>query len=52
MRYAMAGAAACACVLLTAHAADAPQRPAWVTAERIGHADAEPQNWLTVGRDY
>ena len=27
-------------------------QPAWITAERIGHADTEPQNWLSSGRDY
>jgi quinohemoprotein ethanol dehydrogenase len=34
-----------------AHAADTPA-PAWITADRIIHADAEPQNWPSSGRDY
>ena len=50
MRYRIAGAAACACVLLAAHAANTTPQP--VTGERIARADAEPQNWLTVGHDY
>jgi quinohemoprotein ethanol dehydrogenase len=38
-------------LMTAASAADAPQ-PAWVTADRIVHADAEPQNWPSSGRDY
>lgn len=33
--------------------AGASQRgPAWVTASRLAHPGAEPQNWLAVGHDY
>jgi len=51
MRHHLAGAAACALAIFNAQAAD-PQRAAWVTAERIRHADTEPQNWLITGHDY
>ena len=30
----------------------AAEGPAPVTAQRIVHAEAEPQNWYTTGRDY
>jgi quinohemoprotein ethanol dehydrogenase len=42
-------AAAWLAVAAPALAADPP--PGNVTAERLAHADAEPGNWLTLGRD-
>jgi alcohol dehydrogenase (cytochrome c)/quinohemoprotein ethanol dehydrogenase len=34
------------------NAAMAGERPGWVTDARLRAVDAEPDNWLTVGRDY
>jgi alcohol dehydrogenase (cytochrome c)/quinohemoprotein ethanol dehydrogenase len=48
MRKWIAGGA-CALAAVGVWAAEAP---APVTAQRIVHAEAEPQNWYTTGRDY
>ena len=51
---------ACAAIAVLAAAAaysadkapPAAHETAWVTAARLGNADAEPHNWLSTGRDY
>ena len=52
-RWALAAIAVLAAAAQAADKWPAPAHgPAWVTAARLGNPDAEPQNWLTTGRDY
>ena len=44
--------AACGVLNIETAAGASGPRQAWVTASRLTHADAEPQNWLAAGHDY
>lgn len=44
--------AACQQIESAADSGSASKGPGWVTAERLAKADADPQNWMSVGRGY
>ena len=50
MRNALRWILTLAAVVCTTSIAAAP--PGWVTADRLAAADRDPDNWLSVGRDY